>query len=208
MDFYTYRVAYLSLLGCFVVMVKVLIVVMQDTDHNPLAWRRYNDEAPTDDVVPDFLLTSKGPGVVQNGGEAQGGIRQEDISGDPVVPNDRPRSPHWEENPKTEEKKEDAPAVKEPEKPKPPPPAEKEIPKDKSVDNPKQMPLGTDKTTKEDGVEGAKKPTKEQWEKEKPADLFGDQPKTDQWKDDITKITNETVATLGEIDPFERMHNG
>jgi|SRR5579862_4386542 len=207
MDFYTCRVAYLSLLGCLVAMVKVLIVVMQDTDHSPLAWRRHDDEALTDDAVPDFLLTYKGPGVVQTGGEVQGGIREEDIPEEPVIPNDKPRSPHWEENAKTEETQEDVSAVKEPEKPKPPPPAEKAIPKDKSVDNRKQMRLGTDKTTKEDSVEGAKKPTKEQWEKEKPAELFGDQPKTDQWKDS-TKVTDETVAPPEEIDPFERMHNG
>jgi hypothetical protein len=193
----------------------VLILVMLDTEHNPLAWRRHHDEVPTDDAVPDFLVTSKGPGVVQSGAEAQGGIRREDLSLEPPAPLGKSRSPQWEE-PKMEEKKEAAPiakeaapVVKEPEKPKPPPPADKETPKDKSIENRKQMPLGTEKNSKEDNLESSKKPTKEQWEKGKPADLFGDQPKTDQWKDDTPNVpSNETTTPPGDIDPFERMHDG
>ena len=93
-------------------------------------------------------------------------------------------------------------------------PKEKAL-KDRPLENPKQMPLQADKNPAQEG-EGAKKPTKEQWEEKRPAkDLFADQPKTDQWKEDPENAFANELATHAsaekpavETDPFERMHDG
>lgn len=176
---------------------------MQDTAHNPLAWKRDEVDMTADDRVPEFMFAPAKTGVVKNGEWTQGR---------------RPRDPPVEDaKPEPNKEKEIKKGINVPphEKPvKPPPPPEKVVPKDKSLVETKQVPLQAANKPAQEGADGVKKPTKEQWEKHKPAEGFVDQPKTDQWKEDTPNAPADEPkkadppAAPAEKDSFEHMHDG
>ena len=207
MDSYVVSVAHLSLLGYVRESMKWVAdrVVMQDTEHNPLAWKRHEVDITAEDTVPEFMLAPARTGVVKNGEWTKGQRPR-----DPALPIEEKTEPIKEEEIK---KADNVPPQRKPVKP-PPPPAEKEVPKAKPPVDSKQVPLQADNKPAQDGTDGVKKPTKEEWEKKKPAEGFVDQPKTDQWKEDTPNAAvdepkkADPPAPATEKDPFERMHNG